>query len=155
MRQPQHLLDRARRQTRFAASPLRDRTDPGSALLSKSRTPAPHRIRSHLTPSGYLGIGHPVARPQQCPRLDHLPVRQRRRPSHPPQLRPLFVTDRQRRCNHAHSIQNASLIHRRTTRGRSRRPSTHLVLRCCSAASAHTVSAGYVAGTEGRRRTGC
>ncbi|WP_374710719.1 recombinase family protein [Rhodococcus sp. USK10] len=42
-------------------------------------------------------------------------MRQCRRDRHPPQLRPLFVTDRQRRCNHAATIQNAPLIRRRTT----------------------------------------
>ncbi len=61
MGQPQHFFDCARRQTRFAASPLRDRPDPGSSLFCEARAPAPHRFRSHLATSGYLGIGDSVA----------------------------------------------------------------------------------------------
>ncbi len=76
VRQTQYLFDRARRQTRFTATPLRDPADPGHTLLGEPRTPAPHRIRIHATPSRDLLVGHTSRRQQQTPGLNHLPMRQ-------------------------------------------------------------------------------
>ncbi len=70
------------------------------ALLDEPGTPPPHRIRVHLTSPADLVVGDTLGRPQQCTRLHHLPVQQRRRHRHPPQLDPLFIRHQQRRSNH-------------------------------------------------------
>jgi len=106
MSHPQHFGHRPRRQGRLTTPALGDRPDAAHALLSEPGTPPPHRIRVHPTSPADLVVGDPIGRPQQRPRLHHLPVQQRRRHRHPLQLESLLIGHRQRRSHHDRILPN-------------------------------------------------